>query len=97
MIPVLKNPLIFKDTTPIADLPYNLLLELTDSDIMTSDRELRRDHERDRAKVVELNKQNEKIELVQLENFYLMKISAVKIHDDKYSSKDRWSKMIIVS
>ncbi|KAK6601515.1 hypothetical protein H4I96_06856 [Botrytis cinerea] len=62
---------------------------------MTSDRELRRDHERDRAKVVELNKQNEKIELVQLENFYLMKISAVKIHDDKYSSKDRWSKMII--
>ncbi|TEY39733.1 hypothetical protein BOTCAL_0451g00100 [Botryotinia calthae] len=62
---------------------------------MTSDGELRRGHERDRAKVVELNQQNEKIELVQLDNFYRMKSSAVKIHNDKYSSKDRWSNMII--
>lgn len=64
---------------------------------MTSDRDLRRDHERDRDKVVELNRQNEKIELVQLENFYRMKSSAVKIHEDKYGSKERWSDMIIVS
>ncbi|KAF7948703.1 hypothetical protein EAE96_007897 [Botrytis aclada] len=62
---------------------------------MTSDRDLRRDHDRDRDKVLELNKQNEKIELVQLDNFYRMKSRAVKIHDDKYGSKERWSNMII--
>ncbi|TGO57227.1 hypothetical protein BOTNAR_0206g00160 [Botryotinia narcissicola] len=62
---------------------------------MTSERDLRRDHERDRNKVAELNRQNETIELVQLENFYRMKSSAVKIHDDKYGSKERWSDMII--
>ncbi|TGO41388.1 hypothetical protein BHYA_0022g00270 [Botrytis hyacinthi] len=62
---------------------------------MTSNRDLRRDHERNRDKVVELNRQNEKIELVQLENFYRMKSSAVKIHEDKYGSKERWSDMII--
>ncbi|KAF7902153.1 uncharacterized protein EAF01_007451 [Botrytis porri] len=62
---------------------------------MTSDRDLRRDHERDRDKLFELNRQNERIELIQLENFYRMKSSAVKIHDDKYGSKEKWSSMII--
>ncbi|TGO77165.1 hypothetical protein BELL_0120g00180 [Botrytis elliptica] len=62
---------------------------------MISDRDLRRDHERDKDKVVELNRQNQAIELIQLDNFYRMKSGAVKIHDNKYGSKERWSNMII--